>query len=246
MKILVTNDDGFESEGIIALGAALKNAGHRVLTVAPEQDMSGTSHSMTITRRIEIKKFAKDFWICRGTPVDCVISVVSGGISFKPDAVVSGINSGANLGTDIIYSGTASAARQAALGGIPAIAFSLAGEPPFHWDDAARWAGDNFDELLALWNRDVFINVNMPNIPKIVSGIEFGFPSRRVYVEHLEPVDSGGGGGWKTLHIRSFDVETHFEEGSDHHLVSQNKVAVSAIFLHPLTPERVKERARAK
>ncbi|MDR3301309.1 MAG: 5'/3'-nucleotidase SurE [Spirochaetaceae bacterium] len=241
MKILLTNDDGFEAAGIIALGAALKNAGHEVLTVAPEQDMSGTSHSMSITRRVAVKKHAEDFWICRGTPVDCVISVVSGGIAFKPDVVVSGVNAGANLGTDIIYSGTAAAARQAALGGFPAIAFSLVGEAPYFWEEAARWAAEHFDELLDRWTRDVFINVNMPNIPAITSGVEVGFPSRRYYIEQLAAVDSGG--GWKTLNIESFEVETDFEEGSDHNLVALKKAAVSAIFLHPVTPEMLKERA---
>ncbi|MDR3324753.1 MAG: 5'/3'-nucleotidase SurE [Spirochaetaceae bacterium] len=240
MKILVTNDDGFESEGIAALADALKGAGHGVLIVAPERDMSGTSHSMSIANRIALKRLAEGFWVCRGTPVDCVISVVSGGISFKPDAVVSGINAGANLGTDILYSGTAAAARQAALGGIPAVAFSLVGDHPFHWAAAARWAAGNVEGLLGLWNKDVFINVNMPNMAPMPQGFTFGFPSRRAYVERLEAVDEAD--GWQSLHIRSFEVKTDFEAGSDHDLASKNTVAVSAVFLHPITVDRVKEK----
>ncbi|MDR2864406.1 MAG: 5'/3'-nucleotidase SurE [Spirochaetaceae bacterium] len=235
MKILVTNDDGFECEGIIKLGEALKKTGHTIFTVAPDRDRSGSSHSMTITEKIQVKQIARDFWICRGTPVDCVVSVISGGLPFTPDIVVSGINAGPNLGTDIVYSGTASAARQAALSGIPGLAFSLCGQPPFFWDEAARWSAAHLDDLLKLWNKDVFINVNMPNIESIPSGVEIAFPARRAYVEKTEAL--GGEEDWKVLVMTGFDVETDFEHGSDHHLVSLNKAAVSPVFLHPVIKE---------
>jgi 5'-nucleotidase len=238
MKILVTNDDGYTCEGIIKLDAALRRAGHEVLTVAPDSNRSGSSNSFTVTSRVAVKEYAKGFWICNGTPVDCVNAVISGGIAFKPDIVVSGINVGANLGTDINFSGTASAARQGSLLGLPSIAFSLCAETDFFWDEAARWSADNITRLLGLWERDVFINVNMPNLQKLEAGFKTGFPARRRYIEKMRPRD--GADGWKTLVIEGFDVETEFAEGSDHHHVSENTISVCRVFLYPIAIEQVK------
>jgi 5'-nucleotidase len=240
MKILVTNDDGYSAEGIIKLDAALRRAGHEVLTVAPERNRSGSSNSFTVSSRIAVKEQTRGFWHCTGTPVDCINAVISGGIPFKPDAVVSGINVGANLGTDINYSGTASAARQGALAGLPSVAFSLCGETDFFWDEAARWSADNLSGLLALWEPEVFINVNMPNLQKQDTGYKIGIPARRHYTEKMGLGDIAH--GWRTLEIESFEVETDFAEGSDHHHVSQNIISVCRVFLHPITIEQVRRR----
>jgi 5'-nucleotidase len=238
MKILITNDDGYQSEGIKKLDAALRRAGHDVLTVAPDSNRSGSSNSFTITSKISVKELSKGFWICTGTPVDCVNAVIAGGIPFKPDILVSGINAGANLGTDINYSGTASAARQGSLAGLPSLAFSLCAEADYFWDEAARWSALNVPRLLRLWEKDVFINVNMPNIAKLDAGFETGFPALRRYVEKMHPED--GEDGWKTLVIDGFEVKTDAVEGSDCHHTSQNKIAVSRVFLYPVTIEQVR------
>jgi 5'-nucleotidase len=241
MKILLTNDDGYEAGGIIALQKAFKEAGHEVLTVAPAHDQSGQSHAMTIARNLQIKELGENLWICSGTPVDCVICVAAGAIDFIPDLVVSGINAGANLGTDIVYSGTAAAARQAALNGCPGIAFSLVGEQPFLFDVAAKWAARRLEELRALWEDGVFINVNMPNREEISDNIELSFPARRKYIERMEV--ENGEDGWKSLHLKTFDVETRAGKGADYTYMAMKKAAVSRVYVHPVVIEDVKKRS---
>jgi 5'-nucleotidase len=133
MNILLTNDDGISSPGLLLLAEALrKNSPHRIFVLAPDTDRSGYSHSIRfLWDPIKIASRGPDTWACSGSPADCVIMAMMGALPFKPDLVLSGINRGANLGTDLIDSGTAAAARQAGLGNIPGIAFSLAGRGEF-------------------------------------------------------------------------------------------------------------------
>ncbi|MDR2098024.1 MAG: 5'/3'-nucleotidase SurE, partial [Spirochaetaceae bacterium] len=89
MNILVSNDDGYQCEGLIRLTAALRGLGHRALMVSPDRERSGASHSISLALGyIDVKEIAADTWICGGTPVDCVIAVLSGGIDFDADIVV--------------------------------------------------------------------------------------------------------------------------------------------------------------
>jgi len=125
-RILITNDDGFESPGLHALARALRPLGH-VTIVAPTTEKSACGHSLTLTRPLRFICLEDDFFkLDDGTPTDCIylsLNALFEGDS-KPDLVVSGINKGSNLGEDITYSGTASAAMEAALHGVPAIAIS--------------------------------------------------------------------------------------------------------------------------
>lgn len=125
-RILITNDDGFESEGLLALVEAMRPLGE-VTVVAPTTEKSACGHSLTLTRPLRFVQIADDFFkLDDGTPTDCIYLALHALFNEdkKPDLVVSGINLGANLGEDITYSGTASAAMEAVLQGIPAIAFS--------------------------------------------------------------------------------------------------------------------------
>ncbi|HEY9128922.1 MAG TPA: 5'/3'-nucleotidase SurE, partial [Sulfurovum sp.] len=125
-QILVTNDDGFESEGLEALVEALKPLGH-VSVVAPTTEKSACGHSLTLTRPLNFVKIEEDFYkLDDGTPTDCVFLSLNKLFTKenRPDIVISGINIGSNMGEDITYSGTASAAMEAVLQGIPAIAIS--------------------------------------------------------------------------------------------------------------------------
>ena len=124
--ILVTNDDGFESKGLHALVEALKPLA-RVTVVAPTMEKSACGHSLTLTRPLRFVELDDDFFkLDDGTPTDCVFLSLNKLFDedYKPDLVISGINKGANMGEDITYSGTASAAMEAVLQGIPAIAIS--------------------------------------------------------------------------------------------------------------------------
>jgi 5'-nucleotidase len=125
-KILVTNDDGFESKGLLALIEALKPLGE-VIVVAPTTEKSACGHSLTLTRPLHFVQLQPNFYkLDDGTPTDCVFLALNKLFEGdkKPDIVISGINIGANMGEDITYSGTASAAMEAVLQGIPAIAIS--------------------------------------------------------------------------------------------------------------------------
>jgi len=124
--ILVTNDDGFESQGLLALVEALKPLG-RVTVVAPTTEKSACGHSLTLTRPLHFVELHEDFYkLDDGTPTDCIFLSLTKLFNKdnKPDIVISGINMGANMGEDITYSGTASAAMEAVLQGIPGIAIS--------------------------------------------------------------------------------------------------------------------------
>ncbi|HZS43776.1 MAG TPA: 5'/3'-nucleotidase SurE [Blastocatellia bacterium] len=124
-KILVTNDDGVNSAGIVELAEALKSVGE-VFVVAPAHEMSAASHSLTLTRPLRIDKIGDHRFAVDGTPTDCVTlalkKVFTEGL---PNLVVSGINRGANLGDDTTYSGTVAGALEGTIFGIPAIAISL-------------------------------------------------------------------------------------------------------------------------
>lgn len=128
--VLLTNDDGFGAAGIEALQRSLASAGFRVIVVAPMTNHTAGSHRITMTGELMLKQMYADIYVCSGTPADCVrVGLLSEG--FPPiDIVVSGLNHGANAGEDVLYSGTVAAAAEAALLGVPAIAFSQNGDGP--------------------------------------------------------------------------------------------------------------------
>ena len=164
MKILVSNDDGYAAPGLAALVEALKPLAE-LMVIAPEQNHSGASNSLTLNRPLSVRTGSNGFLYVNGTPTDCVHLAVTGLLDFKPDMVVSGINDGANMGDDTIYSGTVAAATEGFLLGIPSFAFSLSGKG---WEHLAAASGVAAD-LVARFQRDpavepVLYNVNIPNL----------------------------------------------------------------------------------
>jgi 5'-nucleotidase len=155
MRILIANDDGYLAPGLAALVAACEGLGD-LDVVAPEQNASGTSNSLTLNRGLSVYAAANGFRYINGTPSDCVHL-----------AVVSGINQGANMGDDTLYSGTVAAAMEGFLFGIPAIAFSQVQKGWQDLDAAARVARSVIEHVL----RDppaaphYLLNVNIPNRP---------------------------------------------------------------------------------
>ena len=167
MKILISNDDGFQAAGIVALYEALKDVAE-VEVIAPEQNNSAKSNALTLHSPLYVHRAANGFRYVNGTPADCVHIALSGLLDYRPDLVVSGINNGANMGDDTIYSGTVGAAMEGFLFGIPAIAFSQVERDWIHLESAARKARDM---VLALQNQQLItptpwlLNVNIPNLP---------------------------------------------------------------------------------
>ncbi|HEY7545627.1 MAG TPA: 5'/3'-nucleotidase SurE, partial [Blastocatellia bacterium] len=140
--ILVTNDDGIHSEGIIVLAEALRQVGD-VFVVAPAHEMSAASHSLTLMRPLRIEKIDERHYSIDGTPTDCVTLAMNHILKERPpQLVVSGINKGGNLGDDVTYSGTVAGALEASIYGLPGIAVSLVQRTNFEFEPAAQFAAD--------------------------------------------------------------------------------------------------------
>lgn len=232
MKILLTNDDGYDSDGLKALVDSIGRK-HDICVLAPDSERSGMSHSMSLRQPLKVKKLDDIHYTCSGTPADCVILAVHGVTSFKPDVVISGINRGPNLGTDLVYSGTAAAARQATLIGIPGIAVSLATyNNPFRYKALARLIADKLDFFLSYWSPEVFVNINAPDAPEDHEyEIGEGHPSKRVYKDTLKFFD--GPDNYSYCFFMDGQVETHKDEGSDEDLVSKGMAAITKVMAHP-------------
>lgn len=166
MRILIANDDGYLAPGLAALVQACEGLGELDI-VAPEQNASGTSNSLTLNRPLSIYTAANGVRYINGTPSDCVHVALTGLLEHRPDLVVSGINQGANMGDDTLYSGTVAAAMEGFLFGIPAIAFSQVEKGWTHLDAAARVAREVIQHALrqAPGRSPYLLNVNIPNVP---------------------------------------------------------------------------------
>ena len=169
MNIVLTNDDGVDADGLAALYKVLSEK-HAVTVVAPAMEQSATGHSISLHEPLRAKKVALDGsgrgYAVFGTPADCVKLALLKLLDTRPDMVISGINAGVNDGVNIFYSGTVAAAREACINGIPAMAVSMAGRPPAHFDSAAIVIGRLLDNMTAFgFSHKTLINVNMPDLP---------------------------------------------------------------------------------
>jgi 5'-nucleotidase len=166
MRILLSNDDGYFAPGIQALADALAGLGE-IVVVAPEQNRSGASNSLTLDRPLFLKQAANGFYFVNGTPTDCVHLAVTGMLDYLPDIIVSGINHGANMGDDTIYSGTVAAATEGFLLGIPSIAISLTSHNGEYFNTAGQVARQLVERFINNPIREpVLLNVNVPDIPQ--------------------------------------------------------------------------------
>ena len=166
MKILISNDDGFQAPGIVALYEALKDVAE-VEVVAPEQNNSAKSNALTLHTPLYVHRATNGFRYVNGTPADCVHIALTGLLDYRPDLVVSGINNGANMGDDTIYSGTVGAAMEGYLFGIPSIAFSQVERNWLHLDAAAAKARElvlQMSEQNLIGTTPWLLNVNIPNL----------------------------------------------------------------------------------
>lgn len=165
MRILVSNDDGYQAKGLASLAYAL-SAIAEVTVVAPDRNRSGASNSLTLDSPLRVQRAENGFYFVNGTPTDCVHLAITGLLDCEPDMVVAGINAGANLGDDVIYSGTVAAATEGRFMGLPAVAVSLVGSDPTHYETAAQVVL----KLLARMEEnplpaDSILNVNVPDVP---------------------------------------------------------------------------------
>ncbi|MBV8501239.1 MAG: 5'/3'-nucleotidase SurE [Paucibacter sp.] len=163
MLILISNDDGYLAPGLAALVKACEGLGE-IEVIAPEQNASGASNSLTLSRPLTVHRGGNGFRFVNGSPSDSVHLALTGVLGRKPDLVLSGINNGANMGDDTIYSGTVAAATEGYLFGIPSIAFSQVDKGWGELDAAAAAARAVVEQVIAGGLAQPFLlNVNIPN-----------------------------------------------------------------------------------
>jgi 5'-nucleotidase len=165
MHILLSNDDGYLAEGLVALAKALSQLA-QVTVVAPDRNRSAASNSLTL--EMPLRAYATDnhFIKVDGTPTDCVHLAITGLLAQEPDMVIAGINHGSNLGDDVLYSGTVAAATEGRFLGLPAIAISLVGSNPQYFETAAQVAVTLIKQLMKeALPEDTILNVNVPDVP---------------------------------------------------------------------------------
>jgi 5'-nucleotidase len=230
MRILISNDDGVMAPGIAALHDALHDYAECVV-IAPSEDKSGASSSLTLDRPLHPATLPNGFIGLNGTPTDCVHLGLNALLDPVPDMVVSGINLGANLGDDVLYSGTVAAALEGRFLSKPAFAFSLLSRQPTNLPTAAYFARKLVEahERLALPPRTV-LNVNVPNLPlEHIRGVQLtrlGHRARAAApVKQLNP--RGKEGYWISV---SGDAEDG-GPGTDFHAVMQGYVSITPLQL---------------
>ncbi|TLD85264.1 5'/3'-nucleotidase SurE [Helicobacter sp. MIT 11-5569] len=249
-RILITNDDGYESPGLLALKEALSPLGHTVI-VAPASEKSACGHGMTLTRPLRFVKLEDDFYkLDDGSPTDCIYLSLNALYeeSFLPDLIVSGINIGSNMGEDVSYSGTASAAMEGVLHGIPSIAISqvLKDKDHFGFDFALAketiytLAKKILDGSYPLHFRE-FLNVNIPQLkPKECKGMQVTELGIRSYGNdaHVHRNPRGEEYYWLGLHPLAWN-ERENGEISDFSAIQQGYVSITPITLDFTARERL-------
>lgn len=230
MHILLSNDDGYLAQGLIALVDGLQEFAN-ISVVAPDKNRSAASNSLTLEMPLRAQKMDNGFIKVDGTPTDCVHLAITGLLESEPDMVFAGINHGANLGDDVLYSGTVAAATEGRFLGLPAVAISMTSSDPQYFDTAVKVAGKILQRLLDQpLAKDILLNVNVPDLPW--SEIK-GFQSTRLGQRHkAEPVI-------KTQDPRGRDIywvgppgaEQDAGPGTDFYAVGQGYVSVTPLQL---------------
>ncbi|MEJ2591447.1 MAG: 5'/3'-nucleotidase SurE [Candidatus Thiodiazotropha sp.] len=228
MKILLSNDDGYQAPGLQALADALSTVAD-IVVVAPDQDRSGASNSLTLVNPLRARTMENGFIRVDGTPTDCVHLAITGLLEEEPDLVVSGINAGPNMGDDVLYSGTVAAATEGRFLGLPAIAVSMNSHQPEHIETGARVAL----ELVQRLTRDpltenVILNVNVPDLPyDELQGIR----STRLGHRHkAEPVVKTTDPRGQTIYwVGPAGAEQDAGPGTDFHAVREGFVSVTPL-----------------
>ena len=230
MRILISNDDGVTAPGLAALYGALADYAECVV-VAPDQDKSGASSSLTLDRPLHPHTLANGFISINGTPTDCVHLGLHGLLEPQPDMVVSGINLGANLGDDVLYSGTVAAALEGRFLDRPSFAFSLVSRQVDNLPTAAFFARKLLEAhaSLELPPRTV-LNVNIPNLPlEKIRGIQLTRLGHRARAAApVRMVDPRGKAGYWIA--AAGDVEDG-GPGTDFHAVMQGYVSITPLQL---------------
>lgn len=226
-RILLTNDDGIHSNGLLVLERALREIGD-VFVVAPAMEMSGASHSLTLSRPLRIRQIDERHWTVDGTPTDCVTLALHKILNEDqlPHVCASGINHGGNLGDDATYSGTVAGALEATILGVPGIAISLVARENFDFTEAARFAVLGVKKILSEGLPEgTLLNMNVPLADiKGVRVTRQGIKNARpVISEHIDPR------GKPYFWIGEQYFRSKAEDGTDYRAIEDGFVSITPL-----------------
>ncbi len=240
MRILLSNDDGYQAPGLKALAEGLA-AIATVTVVAPERNRSGASNSLTLEHPLHAVAMDNGFISVDGTPTDCVHLAITGLLEDEPDMVVAGINDGANMGDDVLYSGTVAAATEGRFLGFPAMAVSMASQMPKYFETGARVAREMVERICQHPLRaDTIINVNVPDLP--YNELK-GYQATRLGHRHkAEPVIKTSDPRGRIIYwVGPAGAEQDAGPGTDFHAIREGYVSVTPLKIdltrHELLPE---------
>ncbi len=230
MLILLTNDDGIHSEGLLALRKDLVKTCD-VCVVAPELERTCVGHAITLHKPLRIRKIRRGVYATNGAPADCIYLGIKAILKRKPDIIISGINRGPNMGQDVHYSGTVAAAKEGAFLGIPSMAVSICARQDFLFKDAALVIHEIIDTIKdKAFVMNSFLNVNIPNMHyKKAKGFMVTRLGKRIYNDEvLERVDPRGG---KYYWIGGSSDSYEEIRGTDFYAIEKGYVSITPLGL---------------
>ncbi|MBN1484740.1 MAG: 5'/3'-nucleotidase SurE [Chloroflexia bacterium] len=245
MHVLLTNDDGYESEGLLALKQAMEQVA-QVDVLAPERNWSASGHSRILHRPLTVRQVqlpdGSPALVSDGAPSDCVALALMGILPQRPDLVVSGINHGPNMGSDVTYSGTVAAAMEAVLLDLPGIAISLESFADWKFETAAEIARRLIPKILQRGlPQGVLLNVNVPNLPlSKIQGLAITRLGRRIYRSEWEMIQSDEGAGWQRYRLNNHRPTAELIPGTDLAATAAGYVSITPLHLD-LTEHRLLE-----
>jgi 5'-nucleotidase len=234
-RVLLTNDDGYQAEGLRALKEELKD--YDVQIVAPSWERSGAAQSLTLRQPIVCHRVAQNEWAIDGTPADCVIVALHRLLNEKPDVVISGINHGANLGENVYYSGTVGAAREAAIHHVPGLAISLCSKRVnSDFAPSAHLARQTVELILKEKLPDqVVLNINVPESWR--GGVRFTRQSKKITRTVLREGEDPRGRPYFWLSEQRIDRDMELDAESDYAAIFAGEVSVTPLHLDPTHTE---------
>ena len=240
MYILISNDDGYLAEGLSALAEALRGYAD-ISVVAPDRNRSAASNSLTLEMPLRAHTTDNGYIKVDGTPTDCVHLAITGLLTKEPDMVFAGINHGSNLGDDVLYSGTVAAATEGRFLGLPAIAISLAGNNPSHFETAAHVAVTLLKQLQQQpLPKDTILNVNVPDVA--IADLK-GYQATRLGQRHKsEPVIPAQDPRGRTVYwVGPPGTEQDAGPGTDFYAINAGYVSVTPLQIDLTWYERINE-----
>jgi 5'-nucleotidase len=238
-KILLTNDDGINANGLKTLESAVKNLGE-IYVVAPKENQSASSHSFTLRKPIKINQIKKNWYSVAGTPTDCVLAAHHGLFNKTLNLVISGINDSPNMGDDVLYSGTVASAIEGTILGIPSIAISYR-EDKKNTATAKKLIHSLAQNLLKHGlPKKTLLNINIP--AGKIKGIKITRMGKRIYKDMAILNNHPNG---EVSYILDGDLSWEIEKGTDFEAVENNYISITPLHLdmtnyHELTSFRKK------